>query len=74
LLSTTISTAILLSLLGTPSGNKAKIDYEVPKWIRNSPKWHKRLFLASLFGAEMSTPKTMTTNKFNFYGLVYSLF
>lgn len=67
------SFAILLSLLGVPSGNKAKIDYEIPKWIRESPKWHKRLFLAGLFGAEMSSPKTMTNNKFNFYGLVYSL-
>jgi len=65
--------AILLYLLGTPEGNKAEQDYEIPKWIRDSPLWHKRLFLASLFGAELSSPKTMTSNKFNFYGPVYSI-
>jgi len=65
--------ARLLKMLGTPTGNKAKKDYEVPSWIINSVKWHKRLFLASLFGAELSSPKTMTNNKFNLYGLIYSL-
>jgi len=67
------SLTVLLNLLGTPIGNKAKIDYEIPQWIMDSVKWYKRLFLASLFGAELSSPKTMTNNKFNFYGLVYSL-
>ncbi|MEK6913259.1 MAG: RtcB family protein [Nanoarchaeota archaeon] len=66
------SLAILLYLLGTPEGNKAKQDYKIPEWIMNSPKWYKRLFLASLFGAEMSTPKTML-NGFNFYVPVFSL-
>lgn len=68
-----ISFAILLKLLGTPTGNKAKKDYKVPSWIMDSVKWYKRLFLASLFGAELSSPKTMTNNRFNFYGLIYSL-
>jgi len=67
------SLAVLLMLLGTPVGNKAIIDYNVPDWIMNSPKWHKRLFLASLFGAEMSSPKTMTGHGFNLYGLVFSV-
>lgn len=65
--------AILLHLLGTPEGNKAEQDYIIPEWIVNSPKWHKRLFLASLFGAELSSPKTMTRSKFNFYGPIYSM-
>ena len=65
--------AVLLKFLGTPSGNKAKQDYSVPYWIMRSKLWQKRLFLASLFGAELSSPKTMTHNRFNFYGLVYSL-
>ena len=65
--------AVLLHLLGTPIGNKAKQDYSIPEWIIKSMKWHKRLFLASLFGAELSSPKTMTNNKFSLYGLVYSL-
>lgn len=65
--------ALLLHLLGTPIGQKAKQEYAIPKWIVCSPLWYKRLFLASLFGAEMSSPKTFMKNKFNFYGLVYSL-
>jgi len=67
------SLAILLYLLGTPKGNKTEQDYFIPRWIMKSVKWYKRLFLASLFGAEMSSPKTMTNNKFNFYGPVFSL-
>lgn len=67
------SLALLLHLLGTPIGEKSKQDYAVPEWILKSPLWYKRLFLASLFGAEMSSPKTLTNNKFNLYGLVYSL-
>ncbi|MDO8528722.1 MAG: RtcB family protein [Nanoarchaeota archaeon] len=65
--------AILLSLLGTPYGNKAKQEYSVPEWIMKSVNWHKRLFLASLFGAELSSPKTLTHHNFNMYGLIYSL-
>ncbi|OGJ13280.1 hypothetical protein A3K82_01840 [Candidatus Pacearchaeota archaeon RBG_19FT_COMBO_34_9] len=65
--------SILLYLLGTPRGNKSKQDYIIPSWIMNSVKWHKRLFLASLFGAELSSPKTMTNNKFNMYGPIYSI-
>jgi len=67
------SLAILLHLLGTPHGNKSTKDFYIPRWIMDSPKWHKRLFLASLFGAEMSSPKTITGHKFNLYGLVFSL-
>ncbi|MGV8151528.1 MAG: RtcB family protein [Candidatus Nanoarchaeia archaeon] len=67
------SLAILLHLLGTPYGNKAKQDYNIPGWIMNSPKWHKRLFLASLFGAELSSPKTATNSGFNFYCPLYSM-
>jgi len=65
--------AVLLYLLGTPIGNKAKQDFSIPEWIMKSVRWHKRLFLASLFGAELSSPKTMNSHKFNFYGLIYSL-
>lgn len=65
--------SILLYLLGTPEGDKSKQDYVIPNWIINSVKWYKRLFLAGLFGAELSSPKTMTNNRFNFYGPVYSM-
>jgi len=67
------SFGILLHLLGTPKGNKSDQDYVIPKWIMDSVRWHKRLFLASLFGAELSSPKTMTNNRFNLYGPVYSI-
>ncbi|MGH7964777.1 MAG: RtcB family protein, partial [Candidatus Binatia bacterium] len=49
--------AVLLALLGCPIGNKAGQDYAVPAWLLNAPLWHKRLFLASYFGAELQTPR-----------------
>ncbi|MBS3074718.1 RtcB family protein [Candidatus Pacearchaeota archaeon] len=67
------SLGVLLNLLGTPTGNKSKQDYPVPEWIMNSKIWQKRLFLAALFGAELSSPKSMTHNKFNLYGLLFSM-
>ncbi len=57
--------ASLLVALGTPAGLKTMQDYEVPKWLFKAPLWIKRLFLAALFGAEMSNPSTL--NKYNFY-------
>jgi len=57
--------ASLLIALGTPYGIKTQEQYRVPKWIFNCPPWQKRLFLTSLFGAELSKPKTL--NKYNFY-------
>lgn len=59
------SLAELLWKLGYPEGNKTEAKIQVPKWINKLPKWMKRLFLASFFGAEMSKPKT--SNKYNFY-------
>jgi len=67
------SLALLLNFLGVPKGNKAKQEYEIPKWIMSSPLWYKRLFLASLFGAELSSPKTITNHRFNLYVPVYSI-
>lgn len=59
--------AALLVCLGTPLGNKVKQAYRVPDWIMKAPLWQKRLFLSGLFGAEMSSPKTMTGHGYNFY-------
>ncbi len=42
--------------LGLPVGKKTRIPYRVPKWIKEAPLWIKRLFLASLFGADGSRP------------------
>ncbi|MBU2099972.1 RtcB family protein, partial [Candidatus Micrarchaeota archaeon] len=57
--------AALLIALGVPFGKKTQKEYRVPKWIMKGETWQKRLFLASFFGAELSSPKTL--NKYNFY-------
>lgn len=59
--------AVLFVALGLPFGRKTEKKYRVPKWIINSPRWHKRLFIASFFGAELATPKTYDGH--NFYDL-----
>ncbi|MBA4064984.1 MAG: RNA-splicing ligase RtcB [Isosphaera sp.] len=53
------SFAALLASLGVPVGPKAKQDYGLPGWLEAAPLWHRRLFLAALFGAELSTPATV---------------
>jgi tRNA-splicing ligase RtcB len=57
----------LLAAMGSPLGNKAADRFELPKWLFVLQKWQKRLFLASLFGADLSAPKTMTDRGYNFY-------
>jgi tRNA-splicing ligase RtcB len=57
--------ATFLVALGLPYGLRTEKEYRIPKWIFNCPLWQKRLFLASFFGAELSTPSTL--NKYNFY-------
>jgi tRNA-splicing ligase RtcB len=52
--------AVLLSCLGAPVGRKAEQSYDLPGWLDSSPLWHRRLFLAALFGAELTTPATIT--------------
>ena len=56
--------AIMLQELGMPVGIKSKQEYSVPEWIKKSPKYIKRLFLAGFFGAEMSSPKTHSKTGF----------
>ncbi|HEY5538252.1 MAG TPA: RtcB family protein, partial [Thermoplasmata archaeon] len=63
----------LLHALGLPVGNKAKQDFLLPSWLFRLPLWQKRLFLAALFGAEMSTPGTITGHGFNFISPIFSL-
>ncbi len=58
--------ATLLTLLGCPVGNKSTQDYGVPAWLQKSPLWHKRLFLASYFGAELQTPRPYLVRNRNF--------
>ncbi len=52
--------AALLSCLGAPLGNKAMQDYDLPAWLEKAPRWQKRLFLAALFGAELSAPQSVS--------------
>ena len=51
--------------IGMPMGKKASSDYRVPQWLFESPKWVRRLFLAGLFGAELTTPRTHSRTGFN---------
>jgi len=67
------SFAALLVVLGTPLGKKTRTSFGIPEWIRKAPLWQKRLFLASFFGAEMSSPKTMTGHGYNYYCPTISL-
>jgi tRNA-splicing ligase RtcB len=59
--------AVLLAALGTPIGNKCYQPYELPGWLFRVCLWQKRLFLAGLFGAELSAPATLTGHGYNFY-------
>lgn len=67
------SLAALLIAMGAPEGNKAKSNFEIPQWLMKAPLWYKRLFLAAFFGAELSSPKTVTRHGYNFYGPVLSI-
>ncbi len=57
------SFATLLIAMGAPQGAKARQNYCMPSWLRALPLWQKRLFLAAFFGAEMSTPTTVSGHK-----------
>jgi tRNA-splicing ligase RtcB len=51
--------------LGAPKGNKTEKTFGVPEWIFKLPKWLKRLYLASLFGAQMSNVDTPNGKTFS---------
>ncbi len=50
------SLAVLLHVLGVPEGNKSRKGFRVPEWVFKAPLWIKRLYLAGLFGAELTAP------------------
>ena len=58
--------SVLLYALGVPKGDKSYAKIFVPKWIKISPLWIKRLYLAGLFGAELSKPQQSKGENFNF--------
>jgi len=70
---TSSALATLLWAMGTPINNKAAQDYTLPEWMFKCKKWQKRLFLAALFGAELSSPGTISTNDFNAIQPILSL-
>ncbi|MFQ6049726.1 MAG: RtcB family protein, partial [Candidatus Paceibacterales bacterium] len=67
------SLVLLLWVLGMPIGNKTNQDWVLPSWLFELPLWQKRLFLAAFFGAELSSPKTVTNHGFNFYSPVLGI-
>ena len=52
--------AVLLHCLGVVAGNKTKQAYGLPSWLNRAPSWMKRLYLAALFGAELSSPQAVS--------------
>ncbi len=54
----------ILKERGLTLGNKTRQKIRVPEWIKKSSKLTKRLFLAGFFGAEMSSPKTLSRTCF----------
>ncbi len=65
--------AVLLAALGAPVGAKAAQDFGIPPWLFAAPRWQQRLFLAALFGAELSAPATFDAHGTNFYTPILSL-
>ncbi len=61
------SAAFCRSLMerGMPVGRKTISDHRVPKWVMEAPLIVKRAFLAGLFGAELTAPRTHTKTGFS---------
>src|SRR5207253_2100006 len=64
--------ALLLVCLSASPGIKARQRYSVPEWLEVAPLWMKRLFLAALFGAELTAPQTVTGHPYNFSSQILS--
>ncbi len=60
------SLSVLLHALGVPKGNKSKTRTVVPEWVKKSPLWLKRLYLAGIFGAELTKPALRKGEKYRF--------
>ncbi len=57
----------LIAALGFPIGNYSTQNWSLPEWLMKVPKWMKRLFLASIQGADMTTLTTMASDDNTFY-------
>jgi tRNA-splicing ligase RtcB len=67
------SLAALLAILGAPLGRKTDQDYVFPAWLWKAPLWQKRLFLAAFFGAELTTPRTVSHHGCNLASPIISM-
>ncbi len=54
----------MLTERGMPVGRKTIADFRVPDWIMAAAPEIKRAFIAGLFGAELTAPKTITKTGF----------
>jgi tRNA-splicing ligase RtcB len=63
----------ILACLGVPLGNKAAQPYRVPEWLLRALLWQQRLYLAALFGAELSAPSTLRRHPATFHTPVLSV-
>ena len=64
---------LLFYAMGAPFGDKAKTEFNVPIWILDAPLWIKRLYLAGLFGAELSKPSNPKAEKYRFRNPLLSM-
>jgi len=44
----------MLAAMGLPLGRKTEQADRIPDWLKRAPLWQQRLFLAALFGAELT--------------------
>lgn len=65
--------SLLLVCLGAPVGKKTSQAAPLPAWLDVAPLWQKRLFLAGLFGAELTRPATVPGRGKTFAAPVLSL-
>ncbi len=65
--------ALLLVALGTTKGNKASQNFDAPAWLHETPLWMRRLYLAAYFGAELTSPATVSGHDYNFPAPTLSL-
>ncbi|MDD5651159.1 MAG: RtcB family protein [Candidatus Nanoarchaeia archaeon] len=60
------SLSVLMKALSMPEGNKSKNPFRVPEWIKESNLLIKRLYLAGLFGAELTRPYQRASENYSF--------
>ncbi|MBI2106606.1 hypothetical protein HYT57_01355 [Candidatus Woesearchaeota archaeon] len=65
--------ALLFAALEAPNGDKAKLCYGVPKWIKRGPDYIQREFLASYFGSELTKLKIRDSSATSLRSLVFKI-